>query len=548
MKRNILYTFIIAAAMSMTGCSSFLEEDPRGQMPEEEAYKNPQMIYLNTVANLYTKIGADGGGNGLAGTDRGLYDLNTFTADEVILPTRGGDWDDGGLWRDLFQHNWGVNNGLIISTWDYLYGVIMQCNQSIDKLTSLKEADPSNEYFDIYQAEVRALRAMYYYYLIDMFARVPIVESSETKMEDVEQSERSEVFAFIKKELEEVTPLLVEAKSADNGEYYGRMTKAVGYFLLAKLALNAEVYTDDNWTDNNRPNGKDIKFTIDGQEMNCWEAVVAYADKIKACGYELNQGPSGFLSNFEVENEGSKENIFVIPMDPSLYKARNMYLVRSNHYDVGKALGFGNGGWNGACATIEAMNAFGYNTTNPDPRMNLTYYTKNVEINGKKVINSDTGKPLEYLPMAVKLQFDKSDTNMKMAGARMHKYAYDRTATEDGQCPHNDWVLFRYSDVLLMRAEALVRNGQSGQADLDEVRNRVGATHADATLDNILKERLLELAWEGWRRQDLIRFGHFNDKITERPKTEKYLQVFPIHANTLAVNKNLTQNPGYPKL
>lgn len=547
MKRNILYTFIIAAAMSMTGCSSFLEEDPKDQMPEEEAYKNPQMIYLNTVANLYTKIGADGGGNGLAGTDRGLYDLNTFTADEAILPTRGGDWDDGGLWRDLFQHNWGVNNGLIISTWDYLYGVIMQCNQSIDKLISLKEADPSNEYFDIYQAEVRALRAMYYYYLIDMFARVPIVESSKTQMADVEQSERSEVFAFIKKELEESTPLLVEAKSADNGEYYGRMTKAVGYFLLAKLALNAEVYTDDNWTDNNRPNGTDIKFTVDGKEMNCWEAVVAYADKIKACGYELNQGSSGFLSNFEVENEGSKENIFVIPMDPSLYKARNMYLVRSNHYDVGKALGFGNGGWNGACATIEAMNTFGYNSANPDPRMNLTYYTKNVEINGKKVINSDTGKPLEYLPMAVELQFDKSNPNMKMAGARMHKYAYDRTATEDGQCPHNDWVLFRYADVVLMRSEALVRNGQSGQADLDEVRNRVDATHADATLDNILKERLLELAWEGWRRQDLVRFGRFNDKITDRPQTEKYLQVFPIHANTLAVNKNLTQNPGYPQ-
>lgn len=548
MKRNILYTFIVAAAMSLTGCSSFLEENPTDQMPEEEAYKNPQMIYLNTVANLYTKIGADGGGNGLAGTDRGLYDLNTFTADEAILPTRGGDWDDGGLWRDLFQHNWGVNNGLIISTWDYLYGVIMQCNQSIDKLTSLKEADPSNEYFDIYKAEVRALRAMYYYYLMDLFARVPIVESSQTQMADVEQSERSVVFNFIKKELEESIPLLKDAKSADNGEYYGRMTKAVGYFLMAKLALNTEIYTDDNWTDNNLPNGKDTKFSVDGQEMNCWEAVVAYADKIKACGYELNQGTNGFLSNFEVQNEGSKENIFVIPMDPSLYKARNMYLVRSNHYDVGKALGFGNGGWNGACATIEAMNAFGYNTTNPDPRMNLTYYTKNVEINGKKVINSDTGKPLEYLPMAVKLQFDKSDTNMKMAGARMHKYAYDRTATEDGQCPHNDWVLFRYSDVVLMRAEALVRNGQSGQADLDEVRNRVGATHADATLDNILKERLLELAWEGWRRQDLIRFGHFNDKITERPKTEKYLQVFPIHANTLAVNKNLTQNPGYPKL
>ena len=113
--------------------------------------------------------------------------------------------------------------------------------------------------------------------------------------------------------------------------------------------------------------------------------------------------------------------------------------------------------------------------------------------------------------------------------------------------PHNDWVLFRYADVLLMRAEALIRDGKSGQADLDQVRNRVGAPQVTATLDNILKERLLELAWEGWRRQDLIRFKKFNDAITDRPKTEAYLQVFPIHTNTLAVNTNLSQNPGYKK-
>lgn len=547
MKRKLLYSFFIAAAMSFSGCSSFLEENPVDQMPESEAYKNPEMIYLNTVANLYTKIGADAGGSGLAGTDRGLYDLNTFCADDAILPTRGGDWDDGGLWRDLFTHNWGVNNGLIISTWDYLYGVIVQCNQSIDKLTELKELDPSNEYFDIYKAEVRGIRAMYYYYLLDMFARVPIVESSLTQMKDVKQSERSEVFNFVKKELEESIPLLADEKSADQGEYYGRMTKAAAYFLMAKLALNAEVYTDNDWTDQSRPDGKNIKFTVDAQKKNCWEATVAYCDKIKECGYSLNQGTNGFLSNFVVNNEGSKENIFVIPMDPTLYKARNMYLVRSRHYDVGKALGFGNGGWNGSAATIEAMKAFGYGTATPDPRLGLTYYTGRVVVNGQEVINSETGKPLEYLPMAIKLQFDKSDTSMKMAGARMYKYADDPTATEDGQCPHNDWVLFRYADVVLMRAEALIRNGQSGQADLDEVRNRVGAPHADATLSNLLKERMLELAWEGWRRQDLVRFGKFNDAITDRPKTEAYLQVFPIHANTLAVNQNLTQNPGYSK-
>lgn len=199
MKRNILYSITMAAFLGLSSCASFLEENPKDQMPENEAYKNPQMIYLNTVANLYTMIGGDGGGKGLAGTDRGLYDLNTFTADEAILPTRGGDWDDGGLWRNLFTHNWGENNDLIIATWDYLYGFIVQCNQSIDKLESLKEADPSNPYYEVYQSEVRALRAMYYFYLLDMYARVPIVESSLTQMKDVKQATRTEVFNFVKK-------------------------------------------------------------------------------------------------------------------------------------------------------------------------------------------------------------------------------------------------------------------------------------------------------------------------------------------------------------
>lgn len=550
MKKRFLYSFIFTAAMSLSSCSSFLEESPIDQMPEEEAYVSSQMIYLNTIANLYTMIGADGGGRGLAGTDRGLYDLNTFTADEAMLPTRGGDWDDGGLWRNLFTHNWGENNDLIISTWDYLYGVIVQCNQSIDKLDKLAKENPENKFFEIYKAEARSLRAMYYYYLLDMFARVPIVESSLVQIKDVKQSSRSEVFKYVKKELEEVIPLLEDKRSAEQGEYYGRMTKSAAYFLLAKLALNAEIYTDDDWTDTNRPDGRNIKFTVDGEEMNCWQAVVKYADKIKASGYRLNNGTSGFLSNFSKNNEGSIENIFVIPMDPSLYKARNMYLVRSRHYDVGKAYGFGNGGWNGASATLEAMETFGYGTENADPRLELTYYTgkvKGPDGNYIKLSDSDNGTELEYLPLAIKLQFDKDDKTMKMAGARMYKYELDATATEDGQCPHNDWVLFRYSDVLLMRAEALIRNGESGQADLDEVRNRVDAPHVDANLDNILKERLLELAWEGWRRQDLIRFGQFNKAIHDRPETKPYLQVFPIHANTIAVNGNLTQNPGYKK-
>ena len=221
-------------------------------------------------------------------------------------------------------------------------------------------------------------------------------------------------------------------------------------------------------------------------------------------------------------------------MDPTLYKANMMYLTRSRHYAVGAALGFGNGGWNGSSATLEAMKAFGYGTDTPDPRLDRTYYTGKVMVNGQYV--EADGKVLEYKPLSVKLKFDKSDADMKVAGA-----------TNDGKLQHNDYVLFRYSDVLLMKAEALFRDGKGGQSELNQVRDRVGAPQVVISLENILKERLLELAWEGVRRQDLIRFGEFTKAITDRPKSQAYKTVFPIHEKTLSVNKNLSQNPGYGK-
>ena len=171
---------------------------------------------------------------------------------------------------------------------------------------------------------------MYYYYLVDMFARVPLVVSSKTAMEDVKQSSRSEVFNFVVKELQESVDDLSDAHSNLTGEYYGRITKPVAYFLLAKLALNSEVYTDDDWTDGNRPNGKDIKFTVDGQQMNAWEATIAYCDKIKALGYTLEKN---FQANFSTKNESSVENIFTIPMDANLYNSLMVRLLVGNPQD-----------------------------------------------------------------------------------------------------------------------------------------------------------------------------------------------------------------------
>lgn len=131
----------------------------------------------------------------------------------------------------------------------------------------------------------------------------------------------------------------------------------------------------------------------------------------------------------------------------------------------------------------------------------------------------------------------------------MKKYEIDKTSIKDGKLIENDIVLFRYADVLLMKCEAKVRAGENGDAELNQVRTRVNAPARTATLENILDERLLELAWEGWRRQDMIRFRNYHKAYGQRPQLEGeetgYTTVFPIPQIILDLNPNLTQNKGY---
>ena len=533
-KNTTLRTLVgltLGSALLLSSCS--LKESPKDQIPEAEAFQNSTLIYLNTVAALYNEVGAAGGGSGLAGTDRGLYDLNTFSADEAILPTRGGDWFDGGLWQDIYKQNWNGDNDLIKGSWDYLYRVIGKANSSIDKLSALQAEDPENEALGAYISELRAFRAMYYFYAMDLFGNIPLVTKGSQQISDVKQSSRPEVYDFVVKELQEALPLLSDANSSKPGEYYGRITKPVAYFLLAKLALNAGVYADADWTDGN--NGT-YSFSVEGQTMSPYDAVVYYADQITALGYTLE---SDFTRNFAVDNENSKENIFVIPMDPVNYAARNMIIVRSAHYEAGKA--WGQDGWNGSSATKEALAIF--RKGGDDPRLEMTFYTGEVlGKDGSPVMNGDV--PLVYEPDAVALDVSGSPAE-KTAGARFKKYAIDPTAQASGQLVHNDYVLYRYADVLLMRSEALVRAGKNGDDDLNAVRSRVGATARTATLDNLLDERMLELAWEGHRRMDLIRFGRYNRAVSDRPATDPSRTVFPIPNEVLNLNGNLKQNPGY---
>lgn len=532
----------IILAMFSFSCSGFLDEDPKDQVPEEEAQRTLQSLYRNYVAALYTDIGGYQDSQGLQGTTRGVYDLNTLTTDEAMIPTRGGDWYDGGFWQRLYLHSWGVTDQHIRATWEYLYKVITLSNKSIEVLTSGKENfDPQT--LDVYIGEVRALRAIYYYYLLDLFARVPIITNSTTPTKEIQQSERAELFYFIYKELNEALPLLSEVHSNRLGEYYGRVTQPVAYFVLAKLMLNAEVYTDNEWTLQGRPVGSALFFTINEQQYNAWEAVIYYCDKITALGYTLSDT---YEENFEVFNEHSPENIFTIPMDKRSYTHQMQYMFRSLHYKHAQALGFG--GENGTSAGVDALHIYGYGTDAIDPRFEKNYHAGIIYAPNGQVVKDDYGKVLAYLPWEVQLDLSASP-HEKMAGARMKKYAVDQTGIKDGKLIENDIVLFRYADVLLMKSEALVRNGGNGDAELNAVRARVNAPYRSATLRNIFDERLLELAWEGWRRQDMIRFETYHKPYAQRPQLvgeeSGYTTVFPIPKSIIELNPNLTQHKGY---
>ena len=538
--KYLLRPLFFLTFLTLTGC---LDENSKDSLDEQHTYTTDRDVYVNAVATLYNYIGSDKDSEGLQGTYRGVYDYNTFTTDEAIIPVRGGDWYDGGFWADLYTHNWAEDSKPLYDTWKYLYKVIVFSNDALTTIDKHKQL-LTDEQYKAYRAEVRAIRALYYYYLMDMFGNIPLVTTAGESTENADQASRPEVYRFIVKELQEVTPLLPAGHSNLLGKNYGRVTRSVANFLLAKLMLNGEVYSDADWTDNQQPNGKQTYFTINGQQMNIWKACKYYCDKVTADGFTL---AADYLSNFSVNNENSPENIFTIPLDKHLYKNQFQYLFRSRHYAHGGA--FGTSSENGACATISTVKTFGYGTKNVDKRYAYNLYSDTVRVDGN-IIYLENGKPLVYMPLDVELNLTNSPY-IKTAGARMAKYEVDRNAFNDGKSPDNDIVLFRYADVLLMKAEAAVRNGENGNTELNLVRSRSGMGNRTATLDNILAERLMELMWEGWRRNDLIRFNRFHQSYDLRtaPETEadRHTIVFPIPSRALDLNEKLKQNKGYKR-
>lgn len=575
MKQYIIGSMLLSSIL-LASCS--LDETPRSKFSEEEAFSTPKLVYVNTVANVYSSIG-----NGLYGSDGGsVHTFQEFSSDASMIPGRQGDWVDGGAWQNIFLHNFESSVSKYNDVWNNLYRVIGLANSSIDRLNKYLGEHP--EYAD-YVYELRALRAVYYYYVMDLFGQVPLVVSSEVSANEVEQSNRSDVFKFVTSELAECIPHLSDSKSQNEGEYYGRITKAVAYMCMAKCAINAPVYTIDDTTPTSysafvgtdksgkataseeqgktvSEMGKNIPITLDGETRNAWETAVYCADQIASLGYRLQ--PS-YADNFIVANQNSVENIWTRPNDCVNYKIDDYNIVRTLHYNHGGAIGYQ--GWNGACSSKQQMQVYGYGTANPDPRLKLNFYTDKdyMEETGKAVEDGATGKDLEYMPLAVKVDFSAEDDPhaMKCAGARMKKYEFDKSTTQQYSF-NNDLVIWRYADALLLKAEAEYRMGNKAEAltIVNEVRARVAATpRTELTLNDILDERMLELAWEGVRRPDQIRFCTFTEPTADRfngvthnasagdynDDTQGYTMVYPIPYAVLNLNKKLHQNPGYTK-
>lgn len=563
MKNRVRTGLSIVIIGLFSNCSGYLDENPESKIPESEALKSEKLVYVNTVASVYSSFS-----NRLYGGTDNVHTLQEFASDAWILPGRQADWVDGGKWQSLFLHNYGPGNATARSTWNGLYTIIGICNNSIDNLERFIQ-DGGDDFLTEYQYEVRTVRAIMYYHLLDLFGRVPLVLSSQTPSSEVAQSERSEVYTFVLTELAEAVTYLASAKSQNQGLYYGRMTKAIGYMAIAKVAVNSPIFSTDNWTDGSliggidnvssriTERGKNKTILLDGVERNAWETVIYCQQQIEKEGYVLQDN---FAVNFSKTNDTSVENIWTQPSDGTTYKVSDYNPTRTMHSQQANAYGLQ--GWNGACSTVAQMLTFGYGTPAQDPRLDLTFYHGTITVNGKELPSGlGDGRLLDYQPMTVVVDFPVTvdDYILKMAGARMKKYEIDNT-TSSYLNHNNDKVYWRYADALLLAAEAKIRLGQSGDAEVNAVRARAGAiSKTNVTLQDILDERMLEFSYEGMRRQDQIRFGTYTEPTVDRyvgvahnVATGDYVNdktgfttVYPIPTSVLELNTNLVQNKGY---
>lgn len=482
----------------ISSCTN-LDEGVYDRFVADEFYKTEAGINA-ALADIYKEIRGDWNGVGIAGADRGWYDLNETCTDEMMIPQRSdGAWADNGIWQQMYLHTWTSGQSFIQNTWDWLFKAVYKSNLAIELLTTAGAPEASI-------AEAKVLRAYFYYLLMDGWGNVPIVTSTKTLVKDVVQSNRASVYNFV---VDELVANVNKLSTTKGGAYYNRFNTWAANVVLAKVYLNGKVYSGVDHHAEAIPVLNKI-ITEGGFSL-------VTADKYLSKGTD---GLYGELCN-------NQEVIFAIYVD-ALQAPRNIIGIRSLYGLHGDAL-FGFSTWNGATVHQAFVNKY----DNSDIRKAQWLLGPQV-VNGSEVAN-------------YQLNISSITSAGIQEGARNSKFL--PVAPYTAESSSNDFPAYRYADVLLMMAEARIRNSEAAMANqyLDLVRNRAGLGNfpGTPTLDDIYDERGRELAWEGHRRQDMIRFGKFLLAHDFKPVSDSKYLLFPIPASARAANPTLNQNPGY---
>ena len=514
-------TVAVGSLLLVGACATDgLEEEPFGNLVPGASFGGAENEFLNIIAGAYTEIYR------LQGNHNSLWSMNEVSTDELIIPQRGVDWEDGGQWFRVHTHTWNDAEDSFNNAWNKLYGGIANFTQLID--VTLPTA--SEELAAQFTPEVRGLRALYYYYLIDNFGNVPIIETGENAEVFPSTRSRQEVFAYIESELLDIIPALPEEKQ------YARITRDVAEAILAKLYLNAEVYT----------------------------GTARYADAIARIDNIINRGnfelEDDYFFNFDAANQPSRENIFVIPYDRTFGRGFNIGFM-TLHYGSQATFNMTASPWNGYASLQEFYDSYDDDDLrkgtpgNQQIRGNFIAGDQFAADGTTRILDpgaedaDPNGEPLTFTPQITEIR----PNALRQEGVRLGKYEY-----EDGTDPegNNDYPIFRYGDLLLNKAECLLRtNGDNDQEAIDlvnMVRDRAfedgseNESFTEMNLDMLLAERGREMIGEYYRRQDMIRFGQFTSGTWQfKDASEDFRNLFPIPFNQTQANPNLTQNPGY---
>ncbi len=449
------------------------------------------------------------------------FALCEMSTDEMVGPTRGPDWDDNGVWRVFHAHRWDADNIHIRDAFNNMGGTIFAT-------TDLLQYNPSAQQ----GAEARFLRAFTMFNMLDSWNQVPYRDPGESVLQAARVMVGTEALDYIISEIQAIMADLTEGPASVSNKYAAKV-------LLMKCYLNRGVIA-------NR-----AAPTFDAADM---QQVISLADEIiNSNKFSL---ANNYYDNFSPNNSDATiapENIFTaLNLGGSDAGGINSRWHMAMHYNQNPS------GWNGFTTLSDFYRKFDSvdqrrgeaypGVSNPGNHVNVGFLIgQQYDLpTNTRLTYSDANLPLAFTP---EVNLIETGTNLEVTGIRAVKYPIDYANDANGNCD-NDFVYYRLPDVMMMKAEALLRSNGDPNVALslvNAIREKRGiAALATLTLDNLLDERGRELYYENFRRQDLIRFGKFLEafQLKSDVSDPKYL-LFTIPNQQLAVNPNLEQNPGY---